>query len=1222
MADEISAWAAVGAGLGRGADLATLLADWEEARRHGSARIALVTGPVGVGKTHFFGELRRAAQARGAEVFEGSSGKEVGRPYGLFAELLREVLAFLGHTGVPPSVLAPLSMRLSPIWGKVPIEAEPRVQREALLDAVAELFSLVSQSVPVFLFPDLDDADAASAELLRYVIATAAVPQAPFAGLFVASSRSGSTLELLDLPRAGRAPVRVVALRSFGLGEIREYLARDEVVERLYQATGGMPGLLSQLGPPEAPSVELLEKRIASLAQADREVLEVIVVSPKAVSAEVVGAVLERMGRSAAQVRERLENLSRRCWLVASVVGGQPLFRSSEAQREALERVLPSNKAAQVVGHLADVFGQQEDWSARAELLLRSGFGPIDVSEVERAADKLVERSVLGEAVGLYERLLALVPREVRAPLHVKIGDLEEARGHWRSSLRHALRARRGLREDGQAELAIRVARRAIKLGKLGLAERVLRAATFSGTGLAAAEAAAARAEVEVLRGNLGAALEVYRGAETAFGAHPEPLARVRNAAGRAWLVRGDLGRARACFEENLRIARSLDRVALASEALLNLGVVAQKAGEAERASSLYVAAARGAPRPVEARAWANVGSLHVAEGRFDLALDELTRALRAFSRAGMLREAAHAASNLARLHLLLGDLDKASELSNYSLGIAQGMGERYLQASALLNSGTILVERDDGLGALGLLEEARELFQVLGSIDQSTLASALKARAHLLLGERTLAERELERSAGGAGGSGAPGLEAELVRAELCLASGDLLGAGRAMARARDAALTEADWEAPVRVGTVAAKIRRAGGDLAGARVEILRAARLLEELVERVPPARRRQFLALPRWKEVLESGGVGRLPGPLPVSGTTPPGDSYRGLVGSSKAFAKVVRQLEPVARTQTTVLLRGESGTGKEVVAQALHDLSLRRAMPLVKVNCAAMVEDLLLSELFGHEKGAFTGAVRERKGRFELAEGGTLFLDEIGDISPKCQIALLRVLQEKEFERVGGVKTLKVDVRVVCATNRPLEKLVAEGRFREDLFYRLKGVTLELPPLRDRVEDLPELAAHFLHRIGRERGESPKRLSPATVEVLGRHAWPGNVRELENVLASATIFSEGETVEPSALAHIAELAALVTTVPSEGPAPEPGFVDQGPLLGEIDYYGIARRRGISLKELRHEVEADCIRKALGEANGNISEAARLLRMKRSRLSQIINGEAALQEARHA
>jgi transcriptional regulator with GAF, ATPase, and Fis domain len=301
-----------------------------------------------------------------------------------------------------------------------------------------------------------------------------------------------------------------------------------------------------------------------------------------------------------------------------------------------------------------------------------------------------------------------------------------------------------------------------------------------------------------------------------------------------------------------------------------------------------------------------------------------------------------------------------------------------------------------------------------------------------------------------------------------------------------------------------------------------------------------------------------------------------------------------------------------------------------------------VEDLLLSELFGHEKGAFTGAIRERKGRFELADGGTLFLDEIGDVSPRAQVALLRVLQEREFERVGGTRTLKVDVRVVCATNRDLEALIAQGRFRQDLYYRLKGVMLELPSLRERLEDLPLLCEHFLSRIAQERNEPVRRLSGEALELLQRHTWPGNVRELENVLSSAAIFAEGALITADCFGHVSELAQLALGAPvasaavsSPPPAPpasvapaepdEAGGDEEASVAGasvdDVDFYGLARARGLSLKDLRHQLELQCIRRALEDANGNISEAARLLKMKRSRLSQIVNSEAELKGLCH-
>jgi DNA-binding NtrC family response regulator len=232
-----------------------------------------------------------------------------------------------------------------------------------------------------------------------------------------------------------------------------------------------------------------------------------------------------------------------------------------------------------------------------------------------------------------------------------------------------------------------------------------------------------------------------------------------------------------------------------------------------------------------------------------------------------------------------------------------------------------------------------------------------------------------------------------------------------------------------------------------------------------------------------------------------------------------------------------------------------------------------------------------------------------------------------VLQEREFERVGGTKTLKVDVRVICATNRDLEALIAQGRFRADLYYRLKGVTLELPSLRERPEDLAQLSAHFLAKVAQERGEPVKRLSEESLSLLAKYPWPGNVRELENVLSAAAIFSETTVIGPDSFSHVSELRALMENRAVTLPQPAPPSVVSSPIPvpvpvpvteGVFDYYELARQRGISLKDLRHEVEMQCIRRALLEAKGNISEAARLLKMKRSRLSQIVNAEAQLKD----
>ncbi len=301
----------------------------------------------------------------------------------------------------------------------------------------------------------------------------------------------------------------------------------------------------------------------------------------------------------------------------------------------------------------------------------------------------------------------------------------------------------------------------------------------------------------------------------------------------------------------------------------------------------------------------------------------------------------------------------------------------------------------------------------------------------------------------------------------------------------------------------------------------------------------------------------------------------------LVGRTPAMLQVFKTIGRVASTQEPVLILGESGTGKELVASAIHRNSDRAGQPFVKVNCAALSPTLLESELFGHEKGAFTGAVARRVGRFERASGGTLFLDEIGDLDIDLQAKLLRVLQSGQFERVGGNETLQVDVRVIAATNRNLSALIAEQKFREDLFYRLSVVTIELPPLRARTEDIPLLAEHVVRRLARKYRWPQLALSPEAVEYLRARPWPGNVREMQNVLARAAILVRGRLI----LAN-----DLRPTTPSTVASPAESSHDHP----------------MSLKDLVAETERRAIQHALEQTGWNRTQAARLLGISRRQL----------------
>jgi formate hydrogenlyase transcriptional activator len=281
------------------------------------------------------------------------------------------------------------------------------------------------------------------------------------------------------------------------------------------------------------------------------------------------------------------------------------------------------------------------------------------------------------------------------------------------------------------------------------------------------------------------------------------------------------------------------------------------------------------------------------------------------------------------------------------------------------------------------------------------------------------------------------------------------------------------------------------------------------------------------------------------------------NFEEIVGQSRPLAEVIEKVKLVASTDSSVLILGETGTGKELVARAVHSNSDRRNRPLVKVNCAALPVGLIESELFGHEKGAFTGAIDRRIGRFELAHGGTIFLDEIGDMPPDLQAKLLRVLQEQEFERLGGSNLIKVDVRVIAATNRDLFRSASEGTFRQDLYYRLNVFPIQLPPLRERREDIPPLVHYFVRRFSLKIGRKITRIQRETMERLMNYSWPGNVRELENVIERAVILSPGIELEvaPGVLPEIAAVASAQTVVPRPAPeekssgAPSPQSIDQ-------------------------------------------------------------------------
>jgi DNA-binding NtrC family response regulator len=304
----------------------------------------------------------------------------------------------------------------------------------------------------------------------------------------------------------------------------------------------------------------------------------------------------------------------------------------------------------------------------------------------------------------------------------------------------------------------------------------------------------------------------------------------------------------------------------------------------------------------------------------------------------------------------------------------------------------------------------------------------------------------------------------------------------------------------------------------------------------------------------------------------------------MIGYSESMKKIFTTIEKVSSSDSTVIIYGESGTGKELVARAVHFNSDRQANPLVTVNCGAIPEELLESELFGHEKGAFTGAIRNRTGRFELAQSGSIFLDEIGDMSPSLQVKVLRVIQERQFERIGGVKTIDADVRIIAATHQNLEKAVEEKKFREDLFYRINVIPIHLPPLRERMVDIPILINHFIRVFNKSKKKSIEGLTPEAMDYMMKYHWPGNVRELQNLIEMLVVMKGEGSIDVEALPE------KIRSTSSRA----------NHLTGNIDLPD----EGLNLNEMVNEFEKDILQKALRKSGGVKNRAAKLLHLNRT------------------
>jgi len=1226
---------------GRDAELAELEA---AARSITREQLVVVAGPSGIGKTRLVQELRSRVRLEGGVVLEGRC--EPGRAFGPFAEIVDRALRFLDEVGQGARVsleglscgagchrlwhqhghATPWSRGVDDPSGATP-ETVAFERKMRFFDAVAALLREVGTvRPPLVVLHQLERADEGTLELMSFLVDGGAIDEASLGGLrvlFVATLRTES--QSVGAPPPARAErldallelpsVRRMTLGPLDLAGLRAYLASDDTLARVLARTGGNPDVLDLLleAEPLTPRSRL-ERRLRSLGPTGRSLVSALAVLARPATVQTLARV--------ANVRPDPRTDLAHCEILSrQIVDGEVrLVFDREAHRAEVYALLEPAERREMHARAVEVCAQE----FACEEAVRHAISTGDLDRASAlalaAAAALAGRHAHTEAAALLESLVDAAGG-ASEELRVELVDLHRVAGNYRSALVHA----RALADaaPADAEAAARVGHLLLVSGELtGAQAELTRALDLAEAGGAAptlaAEVQTQLAELLYRRGryaDAGAWAQRALGAAESLGT-TRIAVQARNIQGKLALAQKEPEHAARLFQENQAHARHAGLAHQEAQALTNLAIaylLRNDLGAAEdhcrRAIDLATLASDTRDRAI---ATENLAVLAHLRREYDRALEHYLTAVKLLKRLGNRAMLVRLARNLGELYLSLGDRERARSFCDHAAHLAGPGTPPPVTAERLVLRGRVEAADGNSEAARAAFEAVLEIYEELGDVRIVDVRLELATLA-IADGDVSAARRLLTQVPAQEGKRGAQ-LAYVMALLERAL-GGDAVAASSA---AVVAAERTSDDEKLLPALTLSASVLLDAGETGLAARAIERASAVDERLSRHVPAEAVASWGTRPSRVEL--SGLTARLATATPprarewsgpAAGTPPAGvrrdrleRRHQAIVGSSPPIQQVLTVIDKVAAHDTIVLIRGESGTGKELVAEAIHQGSARASRPLVKVNCAALVETLLLSELFGHERGAFTGAQARKKGRFELADGGTLFLDEIGDISAKTQVALLRVLQEREFERVGGTQPIRVDVRIVAATHRDLEKMVREGTFREDLYYRLRGVTVDMPPLRRRLTDLPALTERLLARIADERSEAPRSLSDDALALLAQHRWPGNVRELENVLRSASLFAEGPTLEACDLAAFAE-----SSLPPEARA-ELDTSSRGSAEIEHLVYERVRQGATSLFEMKKNLERECIVRALEETNGNITRAATLLGMKRPRLSQLV------------
>ncbi len=1263
--------------------------------------VVVLGGPRGVGKALLLSELRRELSARGRLVLFGRAEQAAPHPFAALREPAAQALAFLEARGLAEDFLDAHARALAVLLPTLQHQPAPRARdKTGFLEALRAFFIELSRAAPLtVLLSDLHYADDDTREAVRFLaqhLFNPDVGEDDVPGVLMVGARTdddGGPAFARSLSAGKRA--RMFDVAGLTRAQLVEYLGNHALLDKLLAASRGRPEDVDELLESLPRDTDaLLLQRVDALDPVARRALRALAVLSRPAPPDLLSAIVQA---PVGEVAHALGQLVEQRMLARRLQNGELLFTFSRPHhQEVLKENLPADERAALHHAVAGTLEQRGSELSEPLLafhFLRGTHPQRAVPWVLAACERLLLTFAYGTVVDLVGRTLPVASSEERFALLGHLVEAQRLRGDLRGALATAAEMRTLASKKQLPTVLRRIGELLSARGDHRAALEVLEETRTLGEAPAAGDAdaddadadadddadgdvlperalvLAAMAEVNYMKSDLDAA---ERLAEEAARAAPDaPMAfRLRNSntLGKVAYSRDRFDDAEARFLSNLELAEEHGLEHESILARVNTGLARHRRGHNDEAREMLERALSSAQAAgdlhSESNALLNLGAIEQRSGELGRSLERYKAAWARFSRLGDRNAVRRVTWNLANLTCALGDYEASQTWLEQSRRLAESDDSDRGRAFVHFTEGDLAFNQGQPGAALASYEKARELFLRIGETSRVVEMTAKAAWAAILLGDLGSAEERVAELPAAAPGT-LPHARRSAVEGALALSKGDddaVRGLSLLSQAVDEMDKLRAHDDAWRTLAFLADRFE-GRGDPKSADAARARARAFVEATAERLPPALREVMLrdnaraALFGAAAVADDAGEAAegaadetlRPQQAPAPAVRKPewDARYPELVGRSPTLLRVFDRLDRIARSKNaTVLIRGESGTGKELVAAAVHRLSERAHGPFVRVNCAALVETLLMSELFGHEKGSFTGALARKIGRFELARGGTIFLDEIGDISPKTQVSLLRVLQERQFERVGGTQTISTDAVVICATHRDLESMVKDGSFREDLYYRLRGVVVEMPALRERPDDIPVLSTRFLSKTRDEVGRAPLALSPEAEAVLMRHRWPGNIRELQNVIRSVALFCEGDVVDVEHLAefpelfdaaapvaHAAPVAPAAAPLPARAPLPvrpplpaarpaAPREQNGGRPADVLGRVAAGADEGIALGDLKRRLEFEAIANAMRQTGGNITRAAALLRMKRPRLSQIVNGNPELKAIKEA